>query len=708
MAFRTLTSMLLLVSVIAVAQAADGPESTDFFERRIRPVLAKHCYECHSADSGKIGGSLLLDTREASRRGGDSGPAIVPGEPDSSLLLEAIRYEGYEMPPSGPLPKNVIADFEKWVKAGAIDPREGHAARITETTEADLSERAQHWSFHVPERTKPLNTVENGKTRSPIDALVRNRQREDGITFSKPADKRTLIRRAHFDLIGLPPSPDAVEDFVGDECPDAFERRVDRLIASPHFGERIGRMWLDVARYGEDQAHVVGNNLSLCYPNAYMYRDWVIEAFNNDLPYDEFITRQLATDLIDPDNDEQLVALGFMGVGPKYYRRNSPQVMADEWEDRVDTVTRGLMGVTVACARCHDHKFDPFSTEDYYGIAGVFANVEMFNRPIPGAGEVDKKTKAPVNAMHVIRDTSKPRDLNVMIRGDVENLGAIVPRRFPKALLSGEEAPLRDGSGRANLAAAISDPRNPLTARVIVNRVWSQLFGTGLVKTTSNFGILGEKPVLPAVLDTLAADFIAGQWSVKKLHRDLVLSSTWQQSSRSDASNVAIDPENRFHWRMPRRRLSIEQWRDSMLASAGQLDESIGGRSIDPRDATARRRTIYSEVSRLELNSMLAMFDFPDPNTHAGTRNETTTPLQKLFVLNSPFVVSVTDQLQQRVSEQEDAEARINHAYKLLFGREPTAAELGLGLSYVLGEPEDGWTAYTQALLASNEMMYLD
>jgi hypothetical protein len=405
--------------------------------------------------------------------------------------------------------------------------------------------------------------------------------------------------------------------------------------------------------------------------------------------------------------------LGFIGLGPKYYRRNAPEVMAEEWEDRVDTVTRGLLGLTVACARCHHHKYDPIPTEDYYALAGVFAGTEMFNRPFSDEAETNKdgQAKKPEEALHILRDKD-PRDLNVMIRGDVNNTGPVVPRRFVTVLCETEPALFQNGAGRLDLAEAIADENNPLTARVIVNRVWAQHFGTGLVGTPSNFGALGEPPTHPELLDDLAVRFMENGWSLKWLHREIVLSAAYRQSSHIDAAKESVNPANRLLWRMNRKRLAIETWRDAILAVAGRLDPTVGGASINPADPEQTRRTVYSEISRLEVNRLLALFDFPDPNVHSAGRVETTTPLQKLFVLNSPFMIRQAQALVERLDREADTSphARIDRAYQLLYGRAASDRELQLALAFVGDEESQGerWTQYVHALLAANELLVID
>ncbi|HMC10927.1 MAG TPA: DUF1549 and DUF1553 domain-containing protein, partial [Pirellulaceae bacterium] len=510
-------------------------------------------------------------------------------------------------------------------------------------------------------------------------------------------------------------------------------------------GERVARMWLDLARYAEDQAHIVGKDESLYYPNAYLYRDWIIGALNSDLPYDRFVQLQLAADMLEGDDSPNLAALGFIGLGPKYYSRRSLQVMSDEWEDRVDVVSRGLLGLTVACARCHDHKFDPIGTEDYYALAGVFASTSMFNRPL--TAEVEKaedsqkdnkefengkktsgEAKDPKQSLHIIHEGT-PTDLNIFIRGSVDSKGPTVPRHFLRVLCQGDPQPFASGSGRRELAVAISSPENPLTARVIVNRIWGLYFGRPLAATASNFGAMGERPTHPELLDDLTLRFLEANWSLKWLTRQIVTTTAYRMSSAERGTGSAeqkstphsalhtsqlLDPENRLLSHTNRRRLTVEQWRDSILAGTARLDSAIGGKSIDPQQPTERRRTIYSRASRLELNKLLAMFDYPDPNVHADRRVETTTPLQKMFVLNSPFMVEQAAAFADRlVSEVPDSALaakyqRVDLAYRLLYGRPATDEEIRLGLGFLADGNQDRLKQYAHVLLAANELLYVD
>jgi hypothetical protein len=711
---KTLVLAFLLGTIGLPVRAADDA-GMEFFEKRIRPVLVNECQECHSSQAkaqDKLKGGLLLDSKADLLRGGESGPAIVPGKPDESLLLDALNYESFEMPPQGQLKPEVIADFKKWIEMGAPDPRTGEsAASPADKKEIDFTEARKHWSFAPPQKHNAPAVKQQDWVKRPLDAFVLKGIEAANLSPSMPAEKRTWLRRVTYDLVGLPPTPEDVQAFLADESPEAKSAVVERLLASAHFGEHWARMWLDIARYAEDQAHIVGDDTSLCYPNAWKYRDWVIQALNDDLAYDRFIRLQLAADLLEPDEEANRVALGFLGLGPKYYRRNSPEVMADEWEDRVDVVSRGLMGLTVACARCHDHKFDPIRTEDYYALAGVFASTSMFNQPLSESIEKGKngEAKKAEDALHILKE-GEPTDLAVYIRGDVNNKGEVVKRRFLE-ILDPSKTPFASGSGRLELANAIANPQNPLTARVIVNRVWGQYFGQPLVPTASNFGTLGEEPTHPELLDDLAVRFMDNGWSLKWLHREIVLSATYAQQSTGNVKAETLDPANRLLARMPRKRMRVEQWRDTVLAVSGRLDSQVGGESIEPQDPKSSRRTIYSKISRLELNRMLAMFDYPDPNTHSERRVETTTPLQKLFAMNSPFMLEQAEALAKRlIAEHAAQEDRIARAYELCYNRPPQEEEQSLAVEFFANETGslELWTQYAQVLLAANELMFID
>jgi hypothetical protein len=719
--------LLLLVGASLVASpcaAADDPEpnfsSAEFFEKRVRPVLVDNCVPCHGPEKQK--GGLRLDSRPALMMGGDSGPAVVPGEPDKSKLVQAVRYAGEpRMPPKGKLPADQVAVLAAWVKMGApwpdaagVRPTGGTAFTITEKDRA-------FWAFcSVREPTIPSFSRDSQRSawiKSPIDAFILAKLTEKGLSPAPPADKRTLLRRVYFDLIGLPPTPEEIDAFLADDSPDAFEKVVDRLLASPHHGERWGRHWLDVARYGEDQAHTFQARK---YPDGWRYRDWVIQAFNTDVPYDRFTIEQLAGDLLDgPGRADRLAATGFLALGPIYYGKAT----ADEWDDRVDTLTRGFLGLTVACARCHDHKFDPIPTRDYYSLAGVFASTDYKEYVLTADGGIDEQTVSdPTDKMaqnkskdprkpvvHALTEGAKPANLRVYLRGNPANLGEEAPRRF-LAILAGDDAPpFTSGSGRLELAKAIASPSNPLTARVMVNRIWMHHFGRGLVGTPSNFGTLGERPSHPELLDYLAARFVAGGWSVKKLHREIVLSATYRQSSRHDAAAMKFDPDNRLLWRMNRRRLEVEPWRDAMLAVAGNLDLTLGGPSVDLSKPDNNRRTVYGSVSRHNLDPLLRLFDFPDPNLTSDRRPVTSVPLQQLFVLNSEFMARQSKALAARVTAAAtDDPVRIRVAFLLVFGRPPTDREVRLGVDFLAAGGADAWEKYAQVLLSTNEFAFVD
>jgi hypothetical protein len=576
----------------------------------------------------------------------------------------------------------------------------------------DWAKARQHWAF-VPPKAQALPKVKDTAwLRGRVDHFILASLEAKALTPSREADARTLIRRLTFDLTGLPPTPEEVRAFVNDTRPDAYARLVDDLMGRRAFGERMASVWLNLARYAEDQAHQVGNNSSFSYPNAWRYRDWVIAAFNADLPYDRFIEKQLAVDLIEPQNKADLAALGFLGLGHKLYARGRLDVQAEEWSEQVDTVSQTFLGLTVACARCHDHKFDPITARDYYAMAGVFASVQMVNLRPDGKDE-DGKTladKMDPGTVHIVRD-EKPHDLPIYDRGDVETPGKTVPRGWLQVLSKSEPVKFQQGSGRAELARQITAPANPLTARVMVNRVWDLLFGKPLARTTSNFGAMGDKPTHPELLDDLAMRFMQNGWSLKRLMRELVLSATYRQSSSGSAANAQLDEANDHFWRMNRRQLGIESWRDAIMATAGTLTLE-GGPSLSLDATTHHKRTIYSQVSRRELNKTLMLFDYPDANVHAARRSSSTTPTQKLFVMNSPFIIEQSKKLAQRLqlSASDDA-SRIRHAYELLFAREPEAEELAIAQEFLKQPAESALTAWeqlAQALLATNEMLYVD
>ena len=578
----------------------------------------------------------------------------------------------------------------------------------------DWAKEREHWSFKAPHPSPVPAVKDKSWPRQKLDYFILAKQEAANLTPSREADRRTLIRRVSEDITGLPPTPAEVTAFLEDKRPDAYDRLVDGLLGRRTFGERMASLWLNLSRYAEDQAHIVGNDSSLNYPNAYKYRDWVIGAFNADLPYDAFIRKQLAVDQIEPTNKKDLVALGFLGLGHKLYARGRLDVQAEEWSEQVDTVSQTFLGLTVACARCHDHKFDPITSRDYYALAGVFASLKMVNRGPNGEEESGKTMadKMKPTTMHIVID-EKPHDLPLYVRGDVDTPGPLVPRGYLQVLSKNEPVKFSQGSGRAELAQMIADGANPLTARVMVNRLWDQFFGKPLARNTSNFGHMGDAPTHPELLDDLACRFVANHWSIKTLVREMVLSATYRQSSMGSAANEQIDEANTNYWRMERRRMSIEQFRDGVLAVAGALD-GTGGKSVEASANDNERRTVYSKISRRELNKTLMLFDYPDANVHAARRSTSITPTQKLFVMNSAFMVAQSKALAARLQHMKAADdnARIGFAYALLFGRELEREELDVANEFLhqatTNSAMSNWEQFAQALLATNEMMYVD
>ena len=587
------------------------------------------------------------------------------------------------------------------------------AAETTKTTSIDWAKAREWWAYQAPQKSGLPVVSYRAWPRQRIDHFILAKLDSRQLAPSPKAPRRTLARRLYLDLTGLPPTPAEMAAFLSDETGDAYERLVEELMQRHAFGERMASMWLNNVRYAEDQAHQVGANTAFFYPNAYRYREWVIDAFNNDVPYNDFIRKQLAADLLKKSAAEDLPALGYIGLGHKYYNRGRIEVKAEEWAEQVDTLTRSLLGLTVACAQCHDHKYDAFTQKDYYALAGVFASTDLVDRMADGS-EIKKDTeeaKKRTGTIHMVRD-KKPQNLHVFLRGNTEAKGDVVPRRFLRVLSEGEPKPFTEGSGRLELAESIVSPGNPLTARVVVNRVWSMFFGRGLVTTPSNFGLLGAKPSHPALLDDLAVRFMENGWSMKRLILEIVLSSTYRQCSNESEANRAIDPENNYLWRMNRRRLSIEQWRDSILAAGNNLDR-LGGKSLELTDKKNFRRTVYGRVSRKKLNDMLMQFDYPDANVHAAKRSATTTAMQKLFVMNNPFMVEQAKRLAKRVAGEGVAASaeQVQSIYSILYSRQPSAAELDLALGFLQLPAESQltrWEQYSHALLAANEMSYID
>jgi len=939
-------ALILAALIAAAAQAQDATkEQTDFFETKVRPVLSENCYRCHSADAGKDKGGLMLDTREGMTKGGESGPAVVPGDPGKSVLIKAIGYldPDLQMPPKGEkLSAAQIADLTAWVKMGAPVPA---SAAAIKSKLSGLTDKARgHWSYRPMQVPKiPINKNQQW-CRTPVDCFILQKHEAAGIVASPDADRETLLRRASFDLIGLPPSPQEIEAFLADKSPQAWANVIDRLLSSPHYGERWGRHWLDTARYS-DTAGANVDGVEYRYPHAWTYRDWVINAMNADMPYDRFLTFQLAADLLPKEqqgrNGEHLAALGFITVGERFGNPN------DLINERIDTVSKGMLAMTVACARCHDHMFDPISQKDYYALHGVFANmVEPTVKPLVGSlpppallaefskqelmlakevrdayyesvgafnqgfrlkaplyfelltlsrdtksetekvapyftflrankldDEVARRVQgrvkqsgdsvfgalvlfselkpeefaakapgivaqihsgvlpghnrkpinrlvvaafrgaqpksmrdvwqiydnvfamvapksaiwldamavnsndavpgvdaamaevlqipfevkpggglsisdfrqlmerlpnnrkrniqgllakynellltdpgAPAHAM-VVADKPQVEDSAVFIRGQSDTRGPIVPRRFLDVLSpTGKGTPFTQGSGRLELARCIADKSNPRTARVMVNRVWMHHFGEGLVSTPDDLGTMAESPSHPELLDYLASYFVESGWSLKKLHRLIMLSRVYQEGSHIlEGSDYADrDPNNRLLWRANIRRLDFESIRDSLLSMSGQLDPAIGGKPVNvTEEPYSYRRSVYGYVDRGNLPELMAHFDFSKPDMANSKRTATVVPQQALFLMNSPLAVDVARRIVNRPEftaplsnadaqlvmvlhrsfskkriEREEIEngAKIAALYRIIFQRRPTARELELGLKFVGGE----------------------
>ena len=698
------------------AVPAASPEGIEFFETHIRPVLAEKCYGCHSDQATVLQGRLRLDSAEQLRAGGESGPVIVPNKPDESLLISALKYESNEMPPSGKLPEAVIDDFVKWVSMGAPDPRAAVAVADAGTKKPDPRE---HWAYKHPQKVVPPQVTHSAAARCDIDRFVLAKLEAAGLSPSAQAPPRALLRRVYFDLSGLPPTAEESDEFAADPSDARYEATVDRLLASPRFGERWARHWLDIARYADTKGYVFTEDRS--FKGGYAFRDWVIASFNSDRPYDRFVSAQVAADQVgDPSCGP---ASGFLTLGRRFLNNQ-----ADIIDDRIDVVTRGMMGLTVACARCHDHKYDPIGAADYYALYGVFASLQEKPRD---------------DAPPELVEADKLFDPYVFLRGQPGNRGPDTQRRF-LACLSPDNKPaaFQNGSGRRELAEAIASRENPLTARVWVNRVWGHLFGKGLVDTPSDFGVRGAPPTHPELLDTLACELMDDGWSTKRLIRRIVLSATYRQSSETRGDCAAVDFENRLLWRANRRRFDLEAMRDSLLAVAGRLDDKMGGPSVSLTDEPfSTRRSVYGFIERQNLPAFFRTFDFANPNTHTPGRPQTTAPQQALFLMNSPFAIEQAAFLASRsekpgvagvepqASDQSattptgsdtaaDRVRRIARLFRYAYGRDPSIDELTESLEFIdRGKPADAatvarpltqWQELAQVLLMSNEFMFVD
>ncbi|OWK47071.1 PSD1 and planctomycete cytochrome C domain-containing protein [Fimbriiglobus ruber] len=769
----------VLFAVVAVPGFAAEPaksaqpsaEAIEFFEKKVRPVLAEHCLKCHGEKKQQAG--LRLDTAEGMKKGTDEGPVVAPGDPDKSKLVKSVRRQGdFAMPPDKPMPPEAVAVLSDWVKMGAPFPLSG--------PKTDPTAAKSHWAFQPVKDQAVPSTKSDPGSKNPIDRFVLAKLEARGFVPSPRTDRRTLIRRTYLDLTGLPPTVEEVDAFAGDNSPDAFEKLVDRLLASPHYGERWARYWLDIARYSDTKGYVFQEERT--FPYAYTYRDYVIRAFNEDKPYDRFLIEQLAADKLDLGNDPRpLAAMGFLTLGRRFLN-STPDII----DDRIDVVARGMMGLTVGCARCHDHKFDPVPTADYYSFYGVFASAtEPKELPLIGKVEHTKeyeafetelnkreqaladartkrtqakltavaalagphgflvkrperlltrldrnaftalqkqidafKTKSPVAPPRaMVLNDGAPFEPYVFLRGNQGSHGPKVPRQFLQVAAGPVRKPFKDGSGRLELARAIASPDNPLTARVFVNRVWMYHFGKPLVSTPSDFGTRSDAPTHPELLDWLAKRFVEDGWSIKALHKRMMLSAAYQRASDVSPALLAADPENRLLGHANRQRADFEALRDSVLVVARKLDPTAYGHPVDLFKAPyTGRRSVYGYVDRQNLPGTFRAFDFASPDHHSPQRFQTTVPQQALFLMNSPFMAEQARAVAARadvVGVTEPGE-RVIQTYRAVLGRNPTGEEVNRAKAFVAAaeKPAAGqlgpWELLSQVLLMSNEFAFVD
>jgi hypothetical protein len=771
------------VSVACVGFAADNPAGVEFFEKKIRPALVERCYGCHSASAKNLMGGLMVDSGQGLQRGGSSGQsAIVANSPEKSLLLAAIKREGkLKMPPGEALAPEVVADFEAWIKMGAPDPR----AEVLPPPVYNFEEARKFWSFQAVKDPAPPKVGDPVWSKNEIDRFIKAKLDEKKLAPVGLASKRALLRRATFDLTGLPPTPEEMAAFLADPSPKAFEKVVDRLLASRAYGEKWGRHWLDLVRYADTS----GCNSDFPVPDAYRYRNWVIQAFNSDKPYDQFLREQIAGDLLPGAGNEGIVATGYLAIARRFGSRNNEFHLTIE--DTIDNVGKTMLGISVACARCHDHKFDPIPSRDYYALYGIFQStkyafpgteiyqhakdftpladgqdaarliayqtetshlddrIEDFTAGREGKnlsqGDKNKEMQAMHDRVAVLEKNAPvvpkayavsegtPVNARVQRKGDPKNLAEEVPRGF-LTILGGAKLPAEEkGSGRRELAGWVVD--NPLMARVMVNRIWQYHFGKGIVGTPSDFGARGDRPVNPELLDYLASRFKESGYSMKAMHRRIMLTRAYQLASEGAAHQD--DPKNDYLWKFDRRRLDAEEIRDAILAVAGDLDTNMGGPHPFPAETSFKytqhqqffavydnhQRSVYLMQQRQRKQAWLDTFDGADPNASTAKRSPGETSLQALAMLNSSFVDQQADLLGVRVgmafsTDQE----RIAYAYRLAYGRAPAADEVRDCVKYLAdarAELKNSGIAVDRqrraalgslmhVLLASDEFLFVD
>ena len=765
-------------TILTADELPSQNKQTAFFEKKIRPLLVNHCFRCHGPDRQR--GDLRLDSAKAIKLGGSSGTSVVHvGHPEKSLLMEAVLYANpdLQMPPKGKLKAQEIADLKLWIKSGANFP----APKVVK------GDKEKHWAFQAVSDPQLPKVKQSQWPQTGLDYFILSKLEAKDLEPNPKADKRTLIRRVTFDLIGLPPTPEEIADFLQDDSPKAFARVVDRLLASPHYGERWGRHWLDVARYADSN----GLDENVAFGTAWRYRDYVVQALNNDMPYDRFVLEQIAGDLLPTKNikerHRQLIATGFLSLGPKVLAEvDETKMEMDILDEQIDTFGRAFLGLTMGCARCHNHKFDPITMKDYYALQGIFKSTKTMihfkkvakwyendiSTPEQKAEKVayDKKISNKKAEIEKAKKLGKPAAVQVKLlqaellkleknapelptalgvidakptqavllkRGNHLTPGDKVKRGFPAILTDQPSALPLQQSGRLELARWLIDKDHPLTSRVMVNRVWRWHFGSGLVRSTDNFGRLGEDPSHPQLLDWLAHRFMESGWSLKKLHRRIVLSSTYQMSSAKHERAIKLDPENRLLARFPIRRLEAEIIRDNILAASGLLDRKMGGSllhvknreylfnhtSKDLTNYDNNRRSLYLPVIRNNLYDVYQLFDSTDATVSKGNRETTTVATQALFMLNSPLMTDASTNLAKTVLARKDLNdrERIRFLFEKAYGRLPTDKEtermhsgirrfeqaLAHKIVHVEQRRQRAWALVTQVLLASNEFIYI-
>jgi hypothetical protein len=767
---------LVALSSLLLATAALADDA--FFNEKVQPILARRCYECHSHEK-KIKGGLALDSKSGWEVGGDSGPALIPGKADESLLIQAVSYTkaDYEMPPKGKLPDDEIAILKQWVAMGAPDPRASGPGVAKKGIDIDAGR--QHWAFRPLQEPVVPAVKDASWPRNDIDRFILAKLEAAGLQPSPDADEARFRRRLSYDLTGLPPAPDSVDS----------EAEMDVLLASRPFAEKWARHWLDLARYADSN----GSSFNPPLPMAWRYRNWVIEAIHHDMPYDEFVRKQIAGDLLpaqsQAERDANLIATGYLMLGSKVLGEfDKEQLTLDVVDEQVDTIGQSLLGLTLGCARCHDHKFDPLPQRDYYALAGIFTSTVTLQDRLGGPKEDesdwsrrglgeggDEKLRAflkenrytwvkatvkahqkragsykpkpgeadPIEELErleaqmppyaeAVQDHPQPADTRLRIRGVPSSPGETIPRGFLQvASFPGEPTINPAQSGRLELAQWITSAQNPLTARVIVNRVWQHLFGEGLVRTPDNFGTRGEAPTHPELLDYLALKFIKGGWRLKPLIAEIISSRAYRMSTRHSTLSASVDPENKLLWRQNRRRLEPEEIRDTLLVLGGVLDprpvetllpgmplKDLQGKDAKYLGVQSHHRTIYQPVIRTMERDEFQIFDFAPTAMTTGQRAKTIVAPQALYFMNAPFVQEQARRFAERIAAKRDGinvAPVIRAAYHEALGRDPSAEELRLLTAYLETQFEGppGPTIHDlgklcQALLGSTPFQFLD